>query len=116
MRGGDGARRRLAISGAPALGEPRRRIVVEGIGACQNGVALARYCPQHGVGERRERRACRVGARRLDGEVDGRVVGRIEEQDLRRRDDERPFKHAATFGQAFVKPLRQRLADRAEPA
>ena len=44
------------------------------------------------------------------------MIGRIEEQDLRRRDDERPFQHAATFGHAFFQPPRQRLADRAEPA
>ena len=116
MRRSDGARRALAIGRAPALGEPGRRIVIERIGACQDQVAVAGDRAQHGVGKRRERRAGRIGARPLDREVDGRMIGRIEKQDLRRGDDERPFEGAAALRHPLFHPPRQCLADRAEPA
>ena len=79
-------------------------------------VAIARDCAQHRIGERGEWGARRISARRLHREVDRRMVGRIEKQDLRRGDDKRPFERAAAPGQAFFQPPRQRLADRAEPA
>ena len=71
---------------------------------------------KHRIGERGEWGAGRLGARRLHREVDRRMVGRIEKQDLRRGDDERPFERAAALGHAFFQSPRQRLADRAEPA
>ena len=54
--------------------------------------------------------------RRPHREIDGGMVGRVEEEDLRRADDQRPFEHAAALRHALVEPLRERLADRAEPA
>ena len=101
MRRSDGARRALAIGRAPALGEPGGRIVVERIGACQDQVAVASDRAQHCVGKRREWRAGRIGARRLDREVDGRMIGRIEKEDLRRGDDERPLEGPPRFGIPF---------------
>ena len=116
VRRGDGARRALAVSRAPALGEPGGRIVVERIGARKDQFAVAGDRAQHRVGKRRERGAGRIGARRLDGEVDRRMIGRIEKQDLRRGDDEHPFEGAAALRHPPFHPPRQRLADRAEPA
>ena len=106
---GDGARRALAIGRAPALGEPGGRIVVERIGTRQDQIAVAGDRAQHRVGEPRERRAGRIGARRLDREVDGRMIGDIEKQDLRRGDDEHPFERAAALRHPLFHPPRQRL-------
>ena len=116
MRRGDGAGDGLAISRAPALGEPGGRIVVERIGTHQNGVAIASDGAQHRIGERGEWGAAGIGARCFHREIDRRMVGRIEKQNLRRSDDERPFQRAAAPWHAFFQSLRQRLADRAEPA
>ena len=116
MRQGDRARDGLAIVYAPALGEPRRRVVVEGIGTGQDLIAIADDCPQDRISESGEGSARRFGARRLHRKVDRRMVGRFEKQDLSRGDDERPFQRAAALGHACFQPPRQRLADRAESA
>ena len=116
VRRRDGAGDALAIGRAPALGEPGGRIVVERIGTrpeCRHDRARLRAAPHW-----RARRMGRWPAQRarLDREVDRRMVGRVEKQDLRRGDDQRPFQRAAALGHAFFQPPRQRLADRAEPA
>ena len=113
---GDCLRRRLAERLAPPGREPGRRVVVERIGDGQDHLPVARDAAQDRVDEAGEGSARRVRPRRPHREVDRRVVGRVEEEDLRRTSDERPLQHAAALRHALVQLLRQRLADGAEPA
>ena len=50
------------------------------------------------------------------GKIDRGMIGRVEKQNLGRRDDERPFQRAGLFRQSFLKKRSERFADGAEPA
>ena len=86
------------------------------IGGGEDRLAVARDAAQHRVDEPGERGARGVRPRRPHGEIDRRVIGRVEKEDLRRAGNQRPFQHAAALRHALVELLRQRLADRAEPS
>ena len=99
----------------PARGEPWRR-VDERVGGIAQFVARAGDVAQHGVGERGVGRGLRVGAHGAHGEVHRRMIGHVEEEQLRGADDERVFERAGLLGQPLLEKFRQRGADRAEAA
>ena len=105
------ARIRAALLGAVGrrqpLGEPVRRID----GLCEHGAKLgllgAGKPTQHRVDQSRKPRRARIGFGMGDGEVDGRAVGHVKKQDLRRRDIEDVRKGRRVGRQRPIEPLRE---------
>ena len=110
----DGGGGLLAIALAPALGEPFGR-VEEGIdGFREDGLALAGEAAQQRVAERDIARGAGILVQMADGEVDGGMVGHVEEEDLRRGGDHDRLEGAGIARAAALEPGIDRLLDRAE--
>ncbi len=81
---GDAARDALAIGGAPALPQPIGNIEAHAILAAQQLRPALGDPAQDGVGELGEAMRRPIASRRLDGEIDDRVRGHVETDELRR--------------------------------
>ena len=119
MRGGDlrarSPRRRRRARRAKSQSGMLMRPATPG-GAGEDFVAVAHQIAEHAVDEPARAPGAAVAARLLDGEVDGGVIGHVEEEDLRRGDVKDGGKRAGIFRQRPVERLRKRRLDLAAAA
>ena len=90
--------------------------MLQRIAGGEDFVALAGDVAQHRVGQRGEARTLAIETYRPHRQVDGGMIGDVEQQDLCRADDQRPLQFGKTFRQSLVEETGDGVADRPEPA
>jgi hypothetical protein len=87
--GGDGVRKLGAVSALPARHQPARGVERDGVSAAQLLCGALCDLAQHGVDQPRIARIAPIRLHQPHREVDRRMVGHLEPQDLRGADQQR---------------------------
>jgi hypothetical protein len=82
---------------------------------CQARSAFAREPAQYRIDQAGKVHAVAVGLHEADGEIDRRMIGHIEKQDLRRPDQQRGLDARRVFRQAALQHQAKERAQGAEP-
>ena len=113
--GSDAAGGCLTVSLDPARHQPLRGVDGDGVERHQMRSAFARDPTEHGVDQAGIAGPMAVRLHQTDGQIDGRMVGHVEEEDLRGADQERALDARRFLRQTAFEENADEMAQRAEP-
>ena len=116
MRARDGAREVLAVERLPAPIEPFGRVEGRVVELGEQHGAFLRDPPQHRIDQARKTRRTPIGLHQAYAEIDRRMIGHVEEKDLRRADQQCDLDARGIARKAALEKFPDQMMQRAEPA